>query len=217
MFIEVLDKLVKGTVFCASADNLGAHSLAGFQVAFSVENFCRFCCISQDQIAIVEPRNFQLRTVMQYDAFVEELKLSDRPKQCVKGVKSSCALSRLSYFHPVSGFPPDILHDLFEGVIQVELCLCLKELIRKGFITLNGLNNRIIQFPYKFSDNVNKTQPITKTSLASGKMKGDGHENWTLLRLLPLTIGDYIPEQDPSWEILMDLKVIVEIVLSTTL
>lgn len=30
VFIEVLDKCVKGTIFCVCADNLGAHSLAGF-------------------------------------------------------------------------------------------------------------------------------------------------------------------------------------------
>lgn len=43
------------------------------------------------------------------------------------------------------------------------------------------------------------------------------HENWTLLRLLPLMIGSAIPEQEPSWEILIDLKEIVEIIVSTTL
>lgn len=99
----------------------------------------------------------------------------------------------------------------------MELSLCLKELIRKGFITFDGLNNRIKQFPHKFSDLVNKPQAITKTSLASGKVNGNGHENWALLRLLPLLIGNYIPEQEPSWEILMDLKEIVGITMSTTL
>lgn len=217
VYIEALDTFVKGTVFCVCADNLGAHSLAGFQEAFNVEKFCRFCCISRDQIGNCEPRNFPLRTVTQHDSFVEQLKLSDKPKPCVNGVKSSCALSKLSFFHPVTGFPPDILHDLFEGVVAVELSLCLKELIRKGFITFDGLNNRIKQFPYKFSDLVNKPQAITKTSLASGKVNGNGHENWALLRLLPLLIGNYIPEQEQSWEILMDLKEIVEITVSTTL
>ncbi|KAK0130960.1 hypothetical protein N1851_034359 [Merluccius polli] len=211
VYIEALDTFVKGTVFCVCADNLG------FQEAFNVEKFCRFCCISRDQIGNYEPRNFPLRTVMQHDSFVEQLKLSDKPKPCVNGVRSSCVLSKLSFFHPVTGFPPDLLHDLFEGVVPVELCLCLKELIRKGFITFDGLNNRIKQFPYKFSDLVNKPPPITKSSLASGKVKGNGHENWALLRLLPLLIGNYVPEQEPSWEILMDLKEIVEIIVSTTL
>jgi len=42
-------------------------------------------------------------------------------------------------------------------------------------------------------------------------------KTFTLLRLLPLLIGNYIPEQEQSWEILMDLKEIVEITVSSTL
>lgn len=142
VFVEVLDKFVKGTVFCVCADNLGAHSLAGFFESFNVDKFCRFCCIDQDQIATVEPRDFQLRTVHHHDTYVEELESSD--KQSVNGVKGACALSNLYYFHPVTGFPPDILHDFFEGVIPVELCLCLKEFIRKGFITFDKQPHKIV-------------------------------------------------------------------------
>jgi hypothetical protein len=171
VFVEVLDKFVRGTIFSVCADNLGARSLAGFHESFNVEKFCRFCCISQDQIVNVDPRDFPLRTVRQHDTFVEELKSSD--KQSVNGVKSACVLSNLSYFDPVTGFPPDILHDFFEGVITVELCLCLKELIRKRFLTFDGLNRRIKLFPYKFSDKVNKPQQITKASIGTRRISVD--------------------------------------------
>lgn len=60
------------------------------------------------------------------------------------GVKQSCVLSdHLSYFHPITGFPPDILHDLFEGVVPVELARCLKGLSAKKYFTLEELNNAI--------------------------------------------------------------------------
>lgn len=40
------------------------------------------------------------------------------------GVKSQCILSKhLSYFDVTTGFPPDIVHDLFEGVVPLELAL----------------------------------------------------------------------------------------------
>lgn len=151
----------------------------------------------------------------QHNIFLEELE--DGQRQSVCGVKGSCALSALTYFHPVTGFPPDILHDFFEGVVPVELCLCLQDLIRKGFITFEGLNKRIKSFPYKFSDKLNKPQLITKASFGTGRVSGNGHENWTLLPLLPFIIGTRIPEHEPSWEVLMDLKELVEIVVSTTL
>lgn len=62
---------------------------------------------------------------------------------------------------------------------------------------------------------MNKPQKITKANLAKGNIGGNGHENWALLRLIPLMIGSSIPEQKPPWEILMDLKEIVEIAVSS--
>ena len=43
---------------------------------------------------------------------------------------------------------------------------------------------------------------------------GNAHENWYILHLLPFIIGTKIPVGKPSWEILMDLKDIVELVVS---
>lgn len=43
---------------------------------------------------------------------------------------------------------------------------------------------------------------------------GNAHENWCLLRLLPLMIGFKVPESEPAWDLLMDLKGIVELVVS---
>ena len=46
------------------------------------------------------------------------------------GVKRSCPLSEsLEHFHVVNGYPPDLLHDLLEGIVPTELALCLKALI----------------------------------------------------------------------------------------
>lgn len=45
---------------------------------------------------------------------------------------------------------------------------------------------------------------------------GNGHENSTLLRLLPLMIGNTVPEGDGAWTVWMDLKDIVELLLSPT-
>src|SRR4029434_3777599 len=117
-------------------------------------------------------------------------------------------------FHPVTGFPPDILHDFFEGVIPVEFALCLSDLISKGYFTLAKLNHIISSLPYKHSDKVNRPKVVRKAAIKKGSIGGNGHENWALLRLLPLMVGGCVAENDPSWEILMDLKEIVQIVVS---
>lgn len=41
------------------------------------------------------------------------------------GVKRHCAITeRLNHFHVTTGYPPDVLHDLLEGIVPVELALC---------------------------------------------------------------------------------------------
>lgn len=43
---------------------------------------------------------------------------------------------------------------------------------------------------------------------------GNAHENWALIRLLPLIVGSLIPECDTAWQVLLTLKDIVELVVS---
>lgn len=212
IYVEAKQHSVKGSIFCVCADNLAAHGLAGFQESFSVSNFCRFCLINRETLQQTPPSNFQMRTTEQHNNLLANIDGNN----ILYGVKGECALSKqLAYFHPITGFPPDLLHDLFEGIVPVELSLCLKELIRKEFISFDYLNSTIMSFPYMHYDKVNKPHKIPKSSFLRGTGWGNGHENWTLLRLLPLMIGSCVPENEPAWEILMDLKDITEIVVST--
>ena len=43
---------------------------------------------------------------------------------------------------------------------------------------------------------------------------GNGHENWILLRLLHLLIGDVVPENEDAWCVVLELKDIVELLAS---
>lgn len=43
VYVPLLGTSLKGTVQSVVADNLGAHSIAGFSESFSGEFFCRFC------------------------------------------------------------------------------------------------------------------------------------------------------------------------------
>lgn len=148
-----------------------------------------------------------------HDRQVEE-DLKDQNLVKEYGVKGSCVLNELDHFHSVSGFPPDIMHDLLEGVIPIEMALCLNDLINKKYITLEFVNRTIKQFPYKFIDKTDQPQVIPATFASKGTIGGNGHENWALIRLLPLMIGFDIPEHDETWEILMLLKDIVELATS---
>ena len=217
IYINRLGTSVRGTVIYISSDNLGAHSFAGFQESFNVDKFCRFCLASRKDIQTCSVRSgaFVLRTRESHNLDLSELKDNVTLKS-VNGVKRDCVLNELQYFHCITGFPPDFLHDLLEGIVPFELCLCLKKLIEKKKFTVAHLNTAIQHFPYKFSDKTNCPQKIPVNFHLVGTIGGNGHENWTLLRLLPLIIGEVVPENDSAWSVILELKDIVEILVSSS-
>lgn len=218
VYVEQLGASIKGTVLFVAADNLAAHSLGGFFESFTVSQMCRFCMAKREEIQHKEVRtgSFQQRTKENHDRQVLDV-LQDPTMAQQYGVKRCCPLTEtLEHFHVVNGYPPDLLHDLLEGVVPAELALCLKALISKGYFSLETLNVAIKQFPYTFSDKTNQPQLIPKNFASKATIGGNGHENWTLLRLLPLLIGHHIPEGDETWEVLMNLKDVVELSMSAS-
>ena len=215
VFIESLGQSVKGTVFCVAADNLAAHGLAGFVQSFRSEYVCRFCLATQDQFRSQDASEgeFVLRTKASHDLNVQNVTQGECGNKF--GVTGDCVLrQKLNHFHPITGFPPDILHDFLEGIVPVELALCIQEMIRLKYFTLDYLNNRIVSFPYEHADKVDKPKPIVKTYASKMTIGGNGHENAALLRLLPLIVGNVIPEGDGAWAVLMELKDLLELVLA---
>lgn len=88
---------------------------------------------------------------------------------------------RLEHFHTIGGFPPDIMHDLMEGVIPIEMSLCINDLVSRKLISLESLNQTIKEFPYKFSDKVDQPQVIPATFASRGTIGGNAHDNWALI------------------------------------
>lgn len=63
---------------------------------------------------------FQRRTKEQHTLHVETAEASPNRTHCC-GVKKQYALSRnLDHLHVTSGYLPDVLHDLLEGIVPVE-------------------------------------------------------------------------------------------------
>lgn len=196
-----------------AADNLGAHSLGGLVESFTGPYVCRFCLGHRSEYSRKEVRcgEFPPRTeeahILHLKTVEEDLSLP----HC-NGVKKPCPLTKnLRYFSFVRGYPPDILHDLFEGIVPSELAQCLNTFIKNKYFTLSELNNLIKHFPFKFTDNLDLPQAIPVNFASRGTVGGNAHENWALIRSLPLIIGSRIPIDDPAWQILLTLKDIVEL------
>ena len=178
---------------CVVSDNLAAHDLADFSKSFRVEYFCRFCTVTQAKLQTheVASAEFSLRTKHSHNTDVHAVMHGDSRQN---GVRADCVLSQqLEHFHTVNGFPPDVLHNLFEGIVPVELALCIGEMIRHKYFTLEYLNERILSFPYQHTDKLDKPHKIPQTFAVKKSIGGNGHENATLLRMLPLIIGNAVP------------------------
>ena len=201
---------------CFFKANIRTSFLSNFDSPI-VNRCCRFCMAKRDEIQEkeVSSGHYILRSKEDHDRQVSEVE-QDPNMTKEYGVKGGCALSvHLEHFHVVDGFPPDILHDLLEGIVPFELSLGLYNLIKKGYFTLDTLNNAIKQFPYTFNDKTNQPQLIPKTFSSKKTIGGNGHENWTLMRLLPLMVGHHVPENDETWEMLMNVKDILELAFSS--
>lgn len=218
LFIPQLGSFIKGTVQCVTADNLGAHGLGGFVESFSGKYYCRFCTAEDSEIQGKEVRSeaFQRRTK---DAHQSHVTKAQERGESYFAVKRPCVLTQcLSHFNVISGYPPDIVHDLFEGIVPLELALCIAVFLSKKFFTLDRINHLITSFPYKFGDKTNRPHLLPKTllqkKLKSQTIGGNAHENWCLLRLLPLMVGTLVPDNEPAWQLILDLHDIVELVVA---
>ncbi|XP_058230692.1 uncharacterized protein LOC131343210 [Hemibagrus wyckioides] len=201
--------VVRATIISIVGDNLGSHCIGGYTQNFSTSKyFCRYCEVQRDQIDNVS-QSFTVHTVDTYNEAVQLLKQSDVDD--IKGIYCDSVFNSLNYFHVCQpGLPPCIGHDLFEGVVAYDLAIYLRYFIKiKHWFTSTQLNRRITQLAYKDSDSNSCPCPVNEKGSTIG---GQAAENWCLLRLLPVIIGDKVDPHDPVWQLVITLKELVELV-----
>ena len=169
---EGLNHIFYGTVSMIIADNLAAHALAGFYCNFSTVNrFCRFCNITKAELQEGKKiSSFTLRTNTGYDNNVKDIEQLPHLAS-VYGIKANSCLNSSSYFHVIDGFPPDLAHDLFEGVAIDILTNIISELIGTLQLTLAIINSATRNFEYCEIDKQNKLQEFKVISPTKFKMK----------------------------------------------
>lgn len=201
----------RGSVTVVVADNLGSHSIGGFQESFNCLRNCRFCMVTREQLRRSHSiDNCERRTVASHNEHVQ--RISEFPNMAgIYGVKAASRLNELQYFHVINGLPSDIAHDLFEGVVCDALEHVITSFVQDKIFSLNDLEQIMKEFPYKGTDKVNKPRPLS-THLAQLKVKQKAVQIWCLLRLFPLMIGHLIPEGNPKWEMILALCDVVDTV-----
>lgn len=205
-------EIIKGAVHSIVGDNLGSHMIGGFTENFSKSRyFCRYCDIDRDTFYNTPTVTGLCRTKETYKHAIEEL-ASNPDKSDVYGIKFDSLFNQLQHFHVCNpGLPPCLGHDLFEGVVSTDLALFIHHLVSSGHFTYNQLNKIINTFKYSGTDVNNKPCQVP----ANGqKLGGNASQNWCLLRLLPLLIGDRIkkPLEDKTWQLCLQLREIANVI-----
>lgn len=161
--------------FCG--DNLAVHQVFGLKCAFIGENMCHLCNASSENIQ----NNFYLssyasKTKEIYEQKIKELEIN--PENALKfGIKSKCMLNEIGHFHTTQNYLFDLTHDLWEGIIPLELSLIINNFICDKYFSIEFINSRILTFNYGMIHSKNKPSFIKaignniKIRLKAAKMK----------------------------------------------
>jgi len=223
VYVDSLGANIRGTISCVCADNLAAHMLFGMSQSFgpSVVRFCRFCLATNKsalQNANTRSCKFPIRTPSNYSYHLQQVDegIAD---VSTYGIRHDSIFHKfLSHFHATTGFPPDVSHDLLEGIVPFEVALCIGHFIEKRYFKdVQEINSILHQFHYMYTDAVNKPQSIPCNAVRRSSVGGNATENRTLVRLFPIIFGNYVPSNDLCWELMLLLKDIVEIAFAPAL
>lgn len=191
IYDDISQKHYKGTLVSLSHDNLGGNQLFGMVESFSATYYCRIC-LSEKTLA--QRMNVQDDKLLRNNDLYEQhcnLLQSSESASHIFGIKCRSLLNNLNNFKLCENPSVDIMHDLLEGVVQLEIKAYLKFLISEKVVTINELNQRIQSFNYGINERANRPSPICLDKLghAIGQRAA---QTLCLIKYLPLILSDKI-------------------------
>ena len=130
------------------------------------------------------------------------------------GINRTSVLEEAPGFSVVTGLPHDIMHDLLRVLCTMNLNSSFTIVYLVNFFSVETLNNRLRGFDFGTED---KPSLVDASSLdhADRTFSLSAAQTITLVRYLPLLIGDKIPEDNKHWHsILILIKILCQIALS---
>ena len=201
-----------GSLIALCGDNLSAHGIGGFNQNFAHGRICRFCMASKDMIdSHFNESDYVLRNPATQKRHVEAVNKSKLFSK-LYGVNSDCVFSSLASFDATTSLPPDLMHDLLEGVVPYVISCVIKNLVRTKVFSYQDLEGWMSSFCYGKHDLPNKPVPIKNLNRFS--LSGTAAQKMCMIRLLPLILGEKVPEDHPVWQLLLLCREIVEITVA---
>lgn len=182
-------------------DNLGLNGILGFVESFSANFHCRFCRNIKGVMHTQVIEDFPaLRNKFNYkhDVAVGNASLT--------GIKDECTFHSLHGFHVTRNFSVDLLHDLLEGGLHFDVCNIIKSCIKKGYFTLDELNNYIKIHNYGPCTKNKSIDDITVEMVDNEKIKCSGAEMETLFLNFATIIGHKVPHDAGEWNVYIKMR-----------
>ena len=187
--IKIGSFVIKFVLMGITGDNLGLHTILGFNESFNTNYSCRFCKIDKKNSYISINDNIEnRRTPNNYE---EDLARNDPAST---GIKTNCVFNKIKSFHCTENFCVDVMHDIFEGVAKDVLCRSIIYFIENKYFTIDLLNLRILNFPFNKISKSNKPPKLNLNKILKGDLLLNASETKLLITYIPLIIGDFIPK-----------------------
>lgn len=98
-------------------------------------------------------------------------------------------LNAVEHFSPVTNIPPDVMHNILEGVIPRTTQFYLRKIcVEEGLITIADLNDKIQSFDYGYTELINKPSLI-KLQHLTGNFHQSAAQAWLLAVTLPIILN----------------------------
>lgn len=191
-------------------DNLGLNSTLGFVESFSSNYFCRICLLSKEQTEhVCSDKVAPLRNSVNYSDHV------NIGNPSLTGIKEACVFNDIPSFHVTQNYSVDLMHDLLEGVCHYDMIEILDHLIfTRKYFSLDTLNFKMNVFDYSSIDLRNKPPMIPEHFRKKTKLSMSAAEMLCCVKYFALAIGEYVPLDDPVWQLYINLREILDIVLA---
>lgn len=204
-----------GKVYFALAnllgDNLGNHEITDFACSFMAKFPCLWCKATKEETkTLCVEKKEKLRNSENYKEDAAKYDVS------LTGIHKPSVWNQVPSFEVIYGASCDLMHDCAEGVGPYIMLFVIKHYLQNKFFTLNTLNFRLKNFDYGPITS-NKPPLISENDIQKSKIKASSAEMLNLVRYFSLIIGDLIPEGDKVWNLYLNFKQLLELLLAPSL
>lgn len=189
------------------ADTLAAHALGGFKESMSFSyRICRSCMATTEKIqSNFLESDFELRTPEKHQYQLQKLTGTSYASCSTEfGINRPSELDSIPYLSVAKNLPHDIMHDLFEGVVPYEMKLLLTHLANSKYFTIATFNERLRRFNFGYTERSDIPSELDEKNFIrkpDQKIRQSASKMWLLAVILPLLVGDLVPDDCVYWDL----------------